>query len=29
MKWDWIPDHFGLLGTLLGQHSILAFVPRS
>lgn len=27
MKWGWIPDHFGMLGTLLGQHSVLAFVP--
>ena len=27
MKWDWIPDHFGMLGSLLEEHSILAFVP--
>jgi osmoprotectant transport system permease protein len=27
MRWDWIPDHFGFLGGLLGVHSVLAFVP--
>lgn len=27
MKWDWIPDHFDLLGQLLTEHAILAFVP--
>ena len=27
MKWDWIPDHFDLLGQLLVEHAILAFVP--
>ena len=26
-RWSWIPDHYDLLGTLLGQHLYLAVVP--
>jgi osmoprotectant transport system permease protein len=27
VKWDWIPDHFGYLGSKLAEHAVLAFVP--
>ncbi|MFR9806708.1 ABC transporter permease [Pseudonocardia sp. RS010] len=27
MVWDWIPRNLGMLGTLLGEHVVLALVP--